>query len=373
MDAPALLVSDPSRVRSELYTRFAHAYPQRGEALFPVGTRTMPPLLIDATVWLYQHCPAPTGERAELPEPVVQRLRAWALDLRRTGFPAHEYPAVAGMIADVAGASQSERAVLAAAGEAMRDAAAAADTAGVAPAAAARVTATDSRGGATVVQCETGAQLHYSPGQTLPVMLAGHQGVWRGLAPAVPANGAGHVEFHLDSEFAPREPQPGDYLTLGAARGPSPALAGARALIVAHGTGLAAAKALVFDLLERPARPQVHLLIGADSPGQFYDVATFKALARSQRWLQVTWAAPNPAPSRGAVGGDPGVPVVGAPLEDLLASPGAWWGSEIVLCGRSQRVEALATSLFAAGAGGEETPITELAYDAAPGWFAPAS
>ena len=134
MSTPAPLVNEPVRVRAALYDRFKQAYSDKGAALLPEGAVLMPQLLIDAASWILTHSPTP-----DLPPGVVRRLHAWALDLRRIGFPSAEFPTVAGMLADVAEFDANARAVILAAAEEMRRAAADADEAGIPAASAAQV------------------------------------------------------------------------------------------------------------------------------------------------------------------------------------------------------------------------------------------
>lgn len=389
MSTPAPLVNEPVRVRAALYDRFKQEYSDKGAALLPDGAVLMPQLLIDAAAWILTYSPTP-----DLPPGVVRRLHAWALDLRRVGFPSAEFPTVAGMLADVADFDANARAVILASAEEMRRAAAEADVAGIPAASAAQVMEisreaahrhgrASRRGsgdtGVQVVRLESGMPVDYLPGQVLPVMQVGRQGVWRGLAPAMPSNSLGQLEFHVDGEV---EPKVGSYLTLGAARGPSPALEGQRGLIVAAGSGLAAAKSLVFALLERETRPQVHLIIAADSPADFYDLPTFAALAKAQDWLEVTRAVEHDtdtaetdtAAGSAADGAERAVaelPQIWAPLTKLVAAPGVWWDRDIVLCGTQARTAELHNALLQAGAGTQAGEITVIAHDAAPDWTSP--
>lgn len=411
MSTPAPLVNEPVRVRAALYDRFKQAYSDKGAALLPEGAVLMPQLLIDAASWILTHSPTP-----DLPPGVTHRLHAWALDLRRIGFPSAEFPTVAGMLADVAEFDANARAVILAAAEEMRRAAADADEAGIPAASAAQVMEISRDGahrqgqvsirgggdaGVRVVRLESGMPVDYLPGQVLPVMQVGRQGVWRGLAPAMPSNSLGQLEFHVDGEI---DPQVGSYLTLGAARGPSPALDGKRALIVAAGSGLAAAKSLVFSLLERETRPQVHLIVAAESPADFYDLPAFAVLAKAQDWLEVTRAVENDTVDTegtttdtdtgdadgagrargagheaGAVGADASsaeravaeLPQIWAPLTKLVAAPGIWWDRDVVLCGTQARTDELHNALLQAGAGAQTGEITVIAHDAAPDWTSP--
>ena len=312
--------------------RFSEAYPQ-AEMMLPPGDE-MPPILLRTALAVLER-PA---------DKVRDELKALALDLRRTGFPAEEYPNAVHMLIDEAGADAPE---LIQAAELMRDAASQADYAGVPAATAAQVTSVERRGGVQVVRLEAGTPVPYSPGQVIPVMSPNRPGEWTGLVPALPSNQLGQLEFHVPDEM---QLQPGDWLTLGAARGGVRGDVDRQLLLVAAEGGFAAAKALVFHYLEQPDPPEVHLVVGADEPEGFYDTAALDALAKAQDWLDVTWIAETR---------------VGAPLEQVVSGAGMWWGLGVIVCANEERAVSLAAALEVAGARDVQT----VAPDAAPEWF----
>lgn len=313
-------------------TRFSEAYPQ-AEMMLPPGEE-MPPILMRAALAVLER-PA---------EEVRDELKALALDLRRTGFPAEEYPNAVQMLIDEAGADAPE---LIQAAELMRDAASQADVAGVPAATAAQVTSVERRGEVQVVRLEAGTPVPYAPGQVIPVMSPNRPGEWTGLVPALPSNPLGQLEFHVPGEM---QLQPGDWLTLGAARGGVRGDVDRRLLLVAAEGGFAAAKALVFHYLEQTDPPEVHLVVGANEPEGFYDTAALDALAAAQDWLDVAWIAQSR---------------VGAPLEQVVSGAGMWWGREVIVCANEERAVSLAAALEVAGARDVQT----VAPDAAPEWF----
>ena len=312
--------------------RFSEAYPQ-AEMMLPPGDE-MPPVLMRAALAVLER-PA---------DKVRDDLKALALDLRRTGFPAEEYPNAVQMLIDEAGADAPE---LIQAAELMRNAASQADVAGVPAATAAQVTSVERRGGVQVVRLEAGTPVPYAPGQVIPVMSPNRPGEWTGLVPALPSNPLGQLEFHVPGEM---QLQPGDWLTLGAARGEVRGDVDRQLLLVAAESGFAAAKALVFHYLEQPDPPEVHLVVGADEPEGFYDTAALDALAKAQDWLDVTWIAETR---------------VGAPLEQVVSGAGMWWGRGVIVCANEERAVSLAAALEVAGARDVQT----VAPDAAPEWF----
>lgn len=336
-------------LRAAWFERFVGAFPQAG-GMFAPGTSQMPSMLIDAAVSTLAASNGP-----DLPADVVQRLEALALDLRRTGFPSQEYPKAAETLIEAAGTcglTDQDAGVLRAAGEVMARAASAADTAGVPPATAAQVTSVDFRGAVAVVRAEAGNEVAYLPGQAVPVMNAARPGIWRALAPALPANALGQLEFHIDTRETGADwaPEVGGYLTLGQGRGPV-ARVDKPALIVAPGTGLAAAKALVFDLVEREERVDVRLIVGAEHTEDVYDVHTFAALAAAHSWLDVTWVVERGGANEWAAAGLPEhVRHLHAPLAQVAAGPGAWWGREVYVCGGAEEVGVVAEGVRGAGA-----------------------
>lgn len=312
--------------------RFSEAYPQ-AEMMLPPGDE-MPPILLRAALAVLER-PA---------DKVRDELKALALDLRRTGFPAEEYPNAVRMLIDEAGADAPE---LIQAAELMRETASQADFAGVPAATAAQVTSVEHRGEVQVVRLEAGTPVPYAPGQVIPVMSPNRPGEWTGLVPALPSNQLGQLEFHVPDEM---QLQPGDWLTLGAARGGVRGDVDRQLLLVAAEGGFAAAKALVFHYLEQTDPPEVHLVVGASGPEGFYDTAALDALAKAQDWLDVTWIAETR---------------VGAPLEQVVSGAGMWWGRGVIVCANEERAVSLAAALEVAGARDVQT----VAPDAAPEWF----
>lgn len=320
------------QVSREWRARFSEAYPQ-AEMMLPPGDE-MPPVLLRAALAVLE-CPA---------DKVRDDLKALALDLRRTGFPAEEYPNAVQMLIDEAGADAPE---LTQAAELMCETASQADYAGVPAATAAQVTSVEHRGEVQVVRLEAGTPVPYAPGQVIPVMSPNRPGEWTGLVPALPSNQLGQLEFHVPDEM---QLQPGDWLTLGAARGGVRGDVDRQLLLVAAEGGFAAAKALVFHYLEQTDPPEVHLVVGASGPEGFYDTAALDALAAAQDWLDVAWIAQSR---------------VGAPLEQVVSGAGMWWGREVIVCANEERAVSLAAALEVAGARDVQT----VAPDAAPEWF----
>ncbi|WJY68882.1 hypothetical protein [Corynebacterium auris] len=324
---------DGEALRRSFFVDLAEHVPL-ARGIFPAEATTAPASLIDALLWLLRTSPG-----GSLSPATARRLRALALDFRRFGFPASAYrdfaAAAKRALAPLAG-SQAD-ALLNATAELMRSEAEAADAAGIPAATAARVASVDPRGAVTLVRLEAGMGLGYQPGQYMPVMAAGRQGEWRNLAPALPANPFGQLEFHVTDEFTP---QVGAYVTLGAARGPALDLYSREdLLIVAAGTGAAVAKAIVFALAQQQDRPRTHLLLQAPSRAAHYDYQVFSALAELHGWFSL---------SRAPLGAD--------------IAPELWRGRRVVVSGASTSVREIADGLRGAAS------LVEIAPDAPVTW-----
>lgn len=280
-DELRLLHDDAEHLRAALYERFTSELPQAA-GMFPPGSRAVPRELIGALTYIFRSSTA----SASLTAPAAARLRAWALDLRRYGFPPSSYPRFARAVRDVLGAGIEARFLLDDAAAEMERAAAGADREGIPAATAAKIGQVYRDGRVTRVRLAAGNRVDYLPGQFLPVMQAGRPGVWRNLAPALPANPFGQLEFHVAGEI---DPVPGGYVTLGAARGASPRFDTGEMTVLALGTGAAAAKAIVFHALDLDRPPRIRLAL----VGEVADRGAFTALAREHGWLSVDTQLPD--------------------------------------------------------------------------------
>lgn len=346
-DVATILRTRGPEVSKSWRARFIEAYPQAGMMLPPGDA--MPPILLRAAASVLEHSP----------EAVRDELRALAIDLRRTGFPADEYPQAVQLLIDAVGSfladanadagnnGSGDFAALRQAGDIMREAASELDYRGVPAATAAQVTSVEDHGLVQVVRLEAGAQVLYFPGQVIPVMSPARPGEWMGLVPALPSNPMGQLEFHIP---AGQPVEAGDWLTLGAPRGGVRDDVDRQLLLVAAEGGLAAAKALVFHYLEQPQPPEVHLVVGAREVAGLYDTAALEALAATQSWLDVTFVAESR---------------LEVPLEQVVAGAGMWWARGVIVCADEGRAAGLKAALEAAGA----RNVQVIAHDAAPAWF----
>ncbi|MBA1837851.1 hypothetical protein GC584_06370 [Corynebacterium sp. zg912] len=345
-DYTALIRTRGPEISEAWRGRFTEAYPQ-AEMMLPPGDE-MPPMLIRAALSVLEYSPAEVSDR----------LKALASDLRRTGFPADEYPkavhllidaisSVSSFVADDHADARADLAALSEAAEIMRETASTLDYEGVPAATAAQVTSMEDHGEVQVVRLEAGSQVRYCPGQVIPVMSPSRPGEWISLVPALPSNAFGQLEFHVPGRVPVA---PGQWLTLGAPRGGVRGDLDGPLLLIAADGGFAAAKALLFHYLEQEQPPEVHAVIGAVEPSELYDTAALDALAATQDWLELTQVVESR---------------VGATLEQVVSGAGMWWGRAVIICASQKRAASIAASLHAAGADN----VQVVAYDAPAGWF----
>lgn len=219
----------------------------------------------------------------------------------------------------------------------------------------------------SVIRLKMDHPLNYHPGQYLPVQVPQWPRRWRYLSPAIPADPAGYVEFHVRSvpggmvsTTVVGETAPGDRWRLA---NPHGALHVDRddgdVLMIAGRTGLAPLRALIMDLSRFGENPRVHLFFGAKYPCELYDLPTLWEIASTNPWLSVTpvselnfdppWARdyPDPTPPRGLH-----VRQVGT-LPEIVTQYGSWGDRQILICGGPQMVAATKTALLAKGAPAE--------------------
>lgn len=204
----------------------------------------------------------------------------------------------------------------------------------------------------TVVRLIAEEPVIYQPGQHLSVTNDFLNGQWRDLVPTAPQNPERQIEFHVTRDshgFAsPRlvSARPGDIWHLTNGRGGFPIMGyddppafQPDLLLICHGTGLAAMRAVIIDLIMKPNPPAVHLFVSADYPGEHYDLIGLWHLASAAPWLFITpinvndqdawWVTPSEH-SRAPRGlhltqiGQAG---------DIVSSYGAWGDRKVLISG----------------------------------------
>lgn len=147
----------------------------------------------------------------------------------------------------------------------------------------------------TVVRMQAETQLPYLPGQYLAATADFLPNTWRYLCPSIPTNEWGQVEFHIQSDADDiagllATTRPGDKWRLGPGRGDfgqSKISSGNDLLFIAYGTGLAPLRAYMFELMNQAAPPRLHFFVGADYPGELYELTGMWNFAAASPWLSV--------------------------------------------------------------------------------------
>ncbi|WP_018296008.1 hypothetical protein [Corynebacterium lubricantis] len=366
-DVGALVRERGDALRDLVHQQLFEALPP-ARGIFPEdlsGAHMQLPL---ATAWALEH----SLSDESLSEDVSARVRALGAEHRRHGFPSDTYDSfgeiLGNSVAQVVGADLAAERVEAARGvitqicQAMKESASEADLAGIAPAHAAEVASIEQTSqSVAVVHLESPTPIDYTPGQFLPVMLPSQRGSWLKFAPAFPSNQFGQLEFHVSlPNDAVSAAQPGEYWTIGEAMNGFAGLRSGNALdstldarrdvlMVALGTGLAPIKALIFQLLEADTQPNVSLIISAQHPDDFYDLATFIRLAQTHQWLSVTLHVEQ-AVSEALDVADENVIPVALPITSLVSGVGMWWGRTVIIGGDKDDVDPVCAALLSAEA-----------------------
>lgn len=149
----------------------------------------------------------------------------------------------------------------------------------------------------SVLRVAPRGMLGYAPGQSVSVECEMRPRLWRFYSPANAPRADGTMDFHVRladggavSPVLTRRAQVGTRLRLGPAVG-TLTLRGTSSrdlLLAAGGTGLAPLKAIVEQAAVLPAPPRTHLVFGARTPAELYDLPALEKLAARWPWLTVT-------------------------------------------------------------------------------------
>lgn len=236
-----------------------------------------------AIAWVFEHPAAQV-------DPLVEEL---GRDHRRLGFPPEVYDTFAECLVEgleifeLSPELAEEAAVrLRRVCQIMKEAASAADYAGVPPAHTATVTSVERPNRKTaLVRLESAFPIDFSAGQSIPVTTQHLPGTWRLLTPANISDDTAQLFFHVtdagDASTMLTLARPGDLWTLGAARGDFPgeidvsylgASASSPDLYIAYGTGWAAVRAFLLGRIAQGDTSAVAVIAHAESPGGHYDL-----------------------------------------------------------------------------------------------------
>ena len=199
-----------------------------------------------------------------------------------------------------------------------------------------------------VLHVRAASPVHYLPGQAISLEYERRPRLWRFYSPANAPRPDGLLELHVRardggpvSTALVRLTQVGDTLRLGPAVGHL-ALdtdSDRDLLLVAGGTGLAPAKALI-DQVARDGPPRrVDLFVGARTDDAFYDRAHLRRLEQEHRWLTVTCA----------VSQDKNSSVEHGDIGDVVLRHGPWTSRDAYVAGNPPMVEDTVTRLHQHG------------------------
>ena len=197
--------------------------------------------------------------------------------------------------------------------------------------------------------------IEYEPGQYLSINTDYSGGRWTNLSPSIPCNDAGQIEFHVHAPSLLSTARQGDRIRIAAAGGGYNLDYDQDMLLIAHGTGLAEARAIIVDMLMKGRTPHTHLFLSADYPGELYELQGLWQLASTAPWLFIqpvvthesdAWWVGATESSQAPRGlhltqvGDVG---------DVVSSFGTWLGHQIIITGPKKLVARTKKKLLTRG------------------------
>ncbi len=199
-------------------------------------------------------------------------------------------------------------------------------------------------------------RLDYRAGQYISVQTRRWPRVWRTYSIANAPRPDNTISLHVRarpggwvSTSLVTRTRVGDTLLLGPPMGTmAPPRHGREILAVAGGTGLAPLKAIIEDVIGTGHSPGVHLLYGARSAADLYDLTDLTRMAHDRPWLRVL---PIVSEQRGYGG-------VRGRLPDVVEGLGYWAGHEVFVCGPDPMVHETIRRLKRAG-----VPVAQIHQD----------
>ncbi|MEV8631646.1 globin domain-containing protein [Streptosporangium sp. NPDC051023] len=188
-----------------------------------------------------------------------------------------------------------------------------------------------------VITLRPGERLPYLPGQYVNVQTARWPRVWRPFSIANAPREDNTVRLHVRavpggwvSTTLVEHTRIGDTLMLGPPVGTmTPVASGRDILCVAGGTGLAPLKAIVEHVIESGGRPRVHLLCGARTARELYDLPDLVRMQSRSPWLKVV----------PVVSDEPGYGGARGRVPEVVERFHSWANHEVYICGPAAMVD----------------------------------
>lgn len=209
-----------------------------------------------------------------------------------------------------------------------------------------------------VIRVQTGAPVPYLAGQYLSVEIPNRPRMWRPLSPANPPGAGGVIDFHVRavtggwvSPAMVAHTRVGDLWRLGPPRGELTLQPGSTRdlLMVAGGTGLSPARAILEQLAVERSDRKVGLFYGGREWADLYAIERLRAMAHEHPWLTVIPAVESGGAEHGADRGT---------LAEVVARYGDWADRETMISGSPDMVRATVTAMLDAG-----TPLHRIHHD----------
>jgi len=219
-----------------------------------------------------------------------------------------------------------------------------------------------------VLRVAPDAPLRYLPGQSVAVECEARPRVWRFYSMANAPRHDGTIDFHVRvidggmvSYALARRVSVGARLRLGAPVGTLRLNTGQlntgspRDLLLAAGsTGLAPLKAIVEQVAGLPEPPQAHLVFGARTAAELYDLAELEKMAAQWPWLTVT----------PAVSGEPGYRGETGTVADVVGRRVRLAGHDAYVCGSPAMTAATVNRLQSLGLPGNQIYVEDYGWSA---------
>lgn len=209
-----------------------------------------------------------------------------------------------------------------------------------------------------VVRVQTSQPVPYLAGQYVSVETPQRPRMWRSMSPANAPGPDCVLEFHVRtvpggwvSRAIVSHARVGDVWRIGPPMGQMTLDPRSRSdlLMVAGGTGLAPARAIIEQLIVEGTDRKVALFVGGRTWSDLYDIEALRRSAQENPWLSVVPVVEDDGRQHGAETGTVG---------EVVARYGAWADREITVSGSPPMVRSTVSAMLDAG-----TPFLNIHYD----------